>query len=77
MFASFDETQQRFLTTSKVNPHLTRLGRTHSDFEFAGHLGRRTTGTRTNFCIQMNFVMRISFFKESSKKKSNVYLKIL
>ena len=25
MFASFDETQQRFLTTSKVNPHLTRL----------------------------------------------------
>ena len=25
MSASFDETQQRFWTTSKVNPHLTRL----------------------------------------------------
>ena len=25
MFASFDETQQRFLATSKVDPHLTRL----------------------------------------------------
>ena len=25
MFASFDETQQWFLATSKVNPHLTRL----------------------------------------------------
>ena len=25
MFASFDETQQRFLTTPKVNPLLTRL----------------------------------------------------
>ena len=25
MFASFDKTQQRFLATSKVDPHLTRL----------------------------------------------------
>ena len=25
MLGSFDETQQRFLVTSKVNPHLTRL----------------------------------------------------
>ena len=25
MFASFDETQQRFLAVSKVDPHLTRL----------------------------------------------------
>ena len=25
MFASFDETQQRFLATPKVDPHLTRL----------------------------------------------------
>ena len=25
MLASFDETQQRFLATSKVDPHLTRL----------------------------------------------------
>ena len=34
MLGSFDETQQRFLATSKVDPHLTRLAtgiRTHRD----------------------------------------------
>ena len=59
----------------KGQPQLrhVRLGRTHSDFEFAGHGGRRTTGVRTNFCIQMNFVMRISFFQKSSNKKFQIF----